>query len=771
LRKLALILCAALIAGFGFFSPIAAPQAHAASLDPKVVIIVGATHSATSNYRTYANSIASQAAKYTTNVVKVYSPNATWSAVKSAVAGASVVVYLGHGNGWPSPYTYDAKYTTKNGFGLNSVAGEGDNNTKYYGEPSIETLKFAPNAVVLLFHLCYASGNSEPGHAEPTVSVARQRVDNYGAAFIRAGARAVIADGHYHDYYMGALFSTRQTIEQLWRASPSAKGNIVSYASSRNPGYTYMMDPRTPTSGFYRSIVGNMDLRTDDVTGASYAATDTDPASFVVPGAASVAVDDAPLYAAPAAAMLGPESGDDSGNDPAATLPAGVKVRLSGQSGTGPDGSPILEVTTFDGALSGWMLGSTLLPRDSVAPRVWTIEDGGGSFSPNGDGVRDTLALNLKLSESASWTLRLRNGTTTIASTSGTGSTASIGWNGLVGGSPAPDGTYTWSLEATDAWRNGPSTTTGTVVVDTQAPTLGVTSPAADAVTTFTPNGDGSKDSVTMSVTTSEAGQLLGKVRNQGGTVVANLAVNTGGGAGSLAWNGQADAGGIVPDGTYTIELTSRDRAGNSSPGVTRTVDVYGALKGPKSSVSIFYPQDNDKYAKSVTFSFTLLSPATVTWTVRNAKNEVVRTIRSGEELPAGTHTFAWNGRNDAGAYVPVGTYRQHLNATNGVQGTTMASSVLADAFRIAVSDTTPARRQKITITVTSAENLSANPRISIYQPGITVYHVSTYKVSTRVYRVTITLKSSSTGTLKIRAKGIDPAGKVQYSYLKLPLS
>ena len=53
----------------------------------------------------------------------------------------------------------------------------------------------APNAIILLNHLCYASGNSEPGHAAPTMSVAKQRVDNYAAGFLRSPARAVLADG------------------------------------------------------------------------------------------------------------------------------------------------------------------------------------------------------------------------------------------------------------------------------------------------------------------------------------------------------------------------------------------------------------------------------------------------------------------------------------------------------------------------------------------------------------------------------------------------
>jgi hypothetical protein len=189
-------------------------------------------------------------------VVKVYSPNATWARVKSAVSGASIVIYFGHGNGWPSPYTFDPNYTTKDGFGLNATEGNGDYNNKYYGEPYVSTLNLAPGAVVMLHHLCYAAGNSEPGQPEPSISVARQRVDNYASGFLRAGAAAVIADGHAGpEGYLQAMFTTQQPLESMWANQPTANGNIVSFPSVRTPGATAYQDPRTPTSGFYRSIV------------------------------------------------------------------------------------------------------------------------------------------------------------------------------------------------------------------------------------------------------------------------------------------------------------------------------------------------------------------------------------------------------------------------------------------------------------------------------------------------------------------------------------
>jgi hypothetical protein len=251
LRKSAVALVLLLLASFGAIEPTTASAA-----EQKVVIIVGATHGATARYREFADAAYAEAIKHTSNVVKVYSPNATWSRVKAAVSGASVVIYFGHGNGWPSPYTYDPRYTTKNGFGLNKVEGAGDNNNVYYGEPYVSTLDLAPGAVVMLHHLCYAAGNSEPGQPEPSVSVARQRADNYAAGFLKAGASAVIADGHSGpEGYLQALFTTQQPLESMWASQSNANGNAVSFPSVRTPGATAFQDPETPTSGFYRSIV------------------------------------------------------------------------------------------------------------------------------------------------------------------------------------------------------------------------------------------------------------------------------------------------------------------------------------------------------------------------------------------------------------------------------------------------------------------------------------------------------------------------------------
>ncbi len=232
-----------------------APVAAAARV-PRVVLVVGPVGGLTNLYRSLANEAASEAAAAGAEVTKIYSPNATWPAVRHALEGASIVVYLGHGNGWPSPYRDSLYPPTQNGFGLNPVAGGDDSSHQYFGEASVDNLQLAPNAVVLLSHLCYASGNSEPGLAEGSQSMAIQRVDNYAAGFIRAGAEAVVAEAHMGPaYYVRQLLRSQASIEEIWHDSPSNNGNTMTLASDRSNGFSERLDPDRPSGGYYRSLV------------------------------------------------------------------------------------------------------------------------------------------------------------------------------------------------------------------------------------------------------------------------------------------------------------------------------------------------------------------------------------------------------------------------------------------------------------------------------------------------------------------------------------
>lgn len=234
----------------------------AARPEPRVAVIVGPVGDLTDFYRSVGAAAAREARRWTSDVVSVVSPDATWPAVKRALRGASIVIYLGHGNGWPSPYR-DALYRpTQDGLGLNPVAGGDDTAHQYFGEAFLaREVRLAPGAVVLLHHLCYASGNSEPGLAEGSLEVAKQRVDNYAAGWLAAGAGAVIADtfGEPGPYLRG-LLGTDETVDRIWREAPTFHGHVLTFPSIRSPGNVAAMDPTRSDSGFNRSIVSRPGL-------------------------------------------------------------------------------------------------------------------------------------------------------------------------------------------------------------------------------------------------------------------------------------------------------------------------------------------------------------------------------------------------------------------------------------------------------------------------------------------------------------------------------
>ena len=241
------------------------PASAATPTQPKVVIIVGPVASATASYKSDADAAYLEALKYTPNVVRVYTPNATWSAAKAALQGASVVIYLGHGNGFPSPYRTDPWPYSQNGLGFNPTAGVNNSTTEYHGEFYLaRDVKLAPNAIVLLAHLCYASGNSESGKPLPSASQARQRVDNMAAGWLAAGARAVVAEAHYGPaWYVRQLFTTHATVEQLFQDSPTFNDHAFTFASARTPGATAEMDPDGTPGGYWRAVTGWLGLTTD----------------------------------------------------------------------------------------------------------------------------------------------------------------------------------------------------------------------------------------------------------------------------------------------------------------------------------------------------------------------------------------------------------------------------------------------------------------------------------------------------------------------------
>ncbi len=143
--------------------------------------------------------------------------------------------------------------TSKDGLGLNATRRQLE--PTYYGEYYVDPyLNFAPNSVVILNRLCYASGNSEWGSGYPTKATAIKRVDNFGAGFLRTGARAVFAEGvdNVGLHPVGPV-QVEQTLKQIFCSDP-ARGHALGLQLPRRADAGQARParsdgPRTTTTG------------------------------------------------------------------------------------------------------------------------------------------------------------------------------------------------------------------------------------------------------------------------------------------------------------------------------------------------------------------------------------------------------------------------------------------------------------------------------------------------------------------------------------------
>jgi len=256
-----------------------AVEVHAAVAKPRAVIIVGPSASSTADFLKEGELFADQAQAAGMSVTRIFHPRATWARVRPAVQGANLVVYFGHGNGWPSAYA-PFQENTKNGFGLNGYEGAPAGSHVYYGGNVIrDQVRLADDAVVILYRSCYSAGNGEDDQPVPSKSVAIDRVDNFAAAFLHrdVGAGVVMAyrTKQWVDFAaqlmrprrsMDDVFKTRSA-QPGWRMSGWMGTNDFYVDSDRTKGARLHLDQHA-SAGYSRAITGDLGLTTDEWRGA-----------------------------------------------------------------------------------------------------------------------------------------------------------------------------------------------------------------------------------------------------------------------------------------------------------------------------------------------------------------------------------------------------------------------------------------------------------------------------------------------------------------------
>lgn len=228
----------AFVALFLFASLVAPTGVHAtdaaATAARKVVIIVGPTAISQSTYIPMADNVAATATAEGAAVTKLYCKDATEAKVLAATAGANIIVYFGHGNGFPNPYTtpaytYDAGQlspASTNGWGLAKGGTScNDDNLRYYGESWITAnVKPAAGFTMIYSNACYAPGAGEDEAGHPTDErMAWARVGYYSRGVLGMGAGAYFASDLWH--------GSSSLVQQILRNPTMTYGEIFKRAS------------------------------------------------------------------------------------------------------------------------------------------------------------------------------------------------------------------------------------------------------------------------------------------------------------------------------------------------------------------------------------------------------------------------------------------------------------------------------------------------------------------------------------------------------------
>lgn len=343
----------------------------------------------------------------------------------------------------------------------------------------------------------------------------------------------------------------------------------------------------------------------------------------------------------------------------------------------------------FLGILASFSLG--------LAAPAAVAEPGTIYISPNNDGVQDSLVVPLKVREKryvTEWNFIITNEAGEVVRTisnkislpskltlkslaksiatpkQSVAVPAEIVWNGFLDdGSLAPDGTYYYQFTAADDNGNTASTSRMQVVVDNTPPEA-VVAPLEGAEKIF---GEGSKAVLKIRQTGSAEDLWTARITDENGAVVRSYKWENAAPL-DIEWNGTDEKKMIVPDGVYSYEIASTDRAGNTS--VQGLSNIIFSAEKPETAVFIagsryFSPAPKGSVAeqrKTVRFGIAIPSPAAsvnslTEWSIDivGKKDGTSYYSKSGRTNPPSE--FVFDGRSSSGAVLADGEYRAKVTA------------------------------------------------------------------------------------------------------------
>lgn len=391
-------------------------------------------------------------------------------------------------------------------------------------------------------------------------------------------------------------------------------------------------------------------------------------------------------------------------------------IAWSGHDGAGnevPNGEYRYTLSSRDRA-GNYAEATTRVFRKDARSTPIRLSAATGAFSPNSDGVKDTVELTPQIADPVGLreiVYQVRNGEgALVREVTRNSQPFTFAWNGRNNrGERLPDGRYTVSLQGIYENGNRPTAEAGPITLDTQFPQASVATP----YTLFSPDGDGNRDTLPINHrNVSSENEWTARIVNSNGEVVRSFVWS--GTPEDFLWQGQDEAGNKVPDGTYTYILESQDAAGNAS--TFRISDISIDTRPTPIALSISrsaFSPNGDGTADTLDIDIDPeVTDSIVEWRLHivDENGAIHRRYSGGSNLP---EQITFNGRQDNGNMAPEGQYRAEatIRYRNGNEPTASSPSFAIDV-------TAPRARVRADISLFSPNGDGRRDGVTITQSG-----------------------------------------------------
>ena len=333
-----------------------------------------------------------------------------------------------------------------------------------------------------------------------------------------------------------------------------------------------------------------------------------------------------------------------------------------------PDGEYYFAVEAWDDNDNVTRTAPREFVVDATQPEIeLEVENESKIFSPNGDGLKDTITLAQSGSPEDKWEAAVRTVSgETVKTFQWEGSPESeLVWDGRNDeGTLVPDGVYVYTISSTDRAGNSGSGTIENIIINTQSTPISLTiDKNVFAPGVLNTREDGDVLYLTPNIPIQQ-GILSWKmeIRNTSGAPQRSFS-GEGEVPAVIEFDGQKNAGGYISEGSYYGHLQVRYENGNlpDSKSPVFSVDVTQPFASVTAAYRIFSP-NGDGNKDQISFIQDTSREKIWTGTVYSEEGEKVKTFTWVDRADT---KISWDGYTSEGTLAPDGTYLYMLEAVD----------------------------------------------------------------------------------------------------------